>query len=79
MSRRLTRSVDRSLSSDNANVTFSFVTKLLLKCYDFRIDEHNSEEEEDEEEKEGDPLLKVSLLSKVLSTKCQTPSSLLFG
>ena len=72
MSRRLTRSVDRSLSFDNANVTFS---NLLLTCYGSRIDEHNSEEEEDEEEKEGDPLLKVSLLSKVLSTKCQTPSS----
>ena len=75
MSRRLTRSVDRSLSSDNANITFSFVTKLLLTYYGSRIDEHNSEEEEDEEEKEGDPLLKVSLLSKVLRPKCQTPSS----
>ena len=79
MSRRLARSVDRSQFSDNANVSFSLVTKLLLKCYLSRIDEHNSEEEEDEEEKEGDPLLKVSSLSKVLSTKCQTPSSLFFG
>ena len=79
MSRRLTRSVDRSLSSDVAIVTSSHVTKLLLKCYLSRIDEHNSEEEEDEEEKEGDPLLKVSLISKVLRPKCQTPSSLFFG
>ena len=59
MSRRLTRSVDRSLSSDKANVTFSFVTKLFLRCYISRIDEHNSEEEDGEEEEEGDPLLKV--------------------
>ena len=69
MSRRLTRSVDRSLSSHVAVVTFFFVNFFLLQIYLSRIDEHNSEEEEDEEEKEGDPLLKVSLLSKVLSTK----------